>query len=167
MAYVALGSYVALGAAASAPRTIRKGSKGEEVRQAQRLLNAWAAKNNVGFTITVDGDFGNETYEATMQYQRANRDADGKQLKVDGVIGPRTWSALLGLSRVPQTASGGASSSTKTPPAAAGPVVDAGGAGPGPQASVKGGGLPLWMIAGVAGGLAWVFWPQISGKKKS
>lgn len=167
MAYVTLGSYVALGSTATVPPEIKKGSKGEPVRQAQRLLNEWAAANNVGFTLVVDGDFGNETYNATMQYQRVNKDADGQALVVDGIIGRRTWSALLKLPRVPAASSTSSSSSASTtaPAATTPPVVTPPLVTPPGLAQAKGG-IPLWAIAGVAGGVLWAFWPQISGKSK-
>ena len=67
---------------------LRKGDKGEVVRAAQLLLigrgfrcGPWGA----------DGDFGWATYGALYQFQRARR------LAVDGVLGPESWSGLLGL----------------------------------------------------------------------
>ena len=67
---------------------LRKGDTGEVVRAAQLLLigrgfrcGPWGA----------DGDFGWATYGALYQFQRARR------LAVDGVLGPESWSGLLGL----------------------------------------------------------------------
>ena len=64
------------------------GNPSEIVRAAQLLLigrgfrcGPWGA----------DGEFGSATYGAAYQFQRA------RGLEVDGVIGPKTWAALLGL----------------------------------------------------------------------
>jgi hypothetical protein len=59
--------------------TLRRGSKGEDVRIAQRALG-----------VTADGDFGPATEAATRAYQRS------RGLTPDGIIGPQTWGALLG-----------------------------------------------------------------------
>ena len=62
-------------------QTIRKGSKGEYVKIAQRKL---------GFTGTdVDGIFGNDTDKAVKAFQ------DNKNLVVDGIVGPATWTELM------------------------------------------------------------------------
>ena len=67
--------------------TLRRGDTGESVRAAQLLLigrgfrcGPWGA----------DGDFGPATYGALYRFQRARR------LAVDGVLGPESWSGLLG-----------------------------------------------------------------------
>ncbi len=69
---------------------LRRGSKGESVRALQMLLlgngfscGKWGA----------DGDFGKATETALQEYQRQNN------LTPDGVAGPLTWSALLGIGR--------------------------------------------------------------------
>ncbi len=59
--------------------TIRKGSKGEDVRKLQELLG-----------ITADGIFGPVTKAAVLAYQSANG------LKADGIVGPLTWGKLTG-----------------------------------------------------------------------
>lgn len=65
--------------------TLRKGAKGEAVERLQRAL----AK--AGFSPGgIDGDFGVKTEAAVEAFQRA------KNLEDDGVVGPRTWRALLG-----------------------------------------------------------------------
>ena len=64
-------------------QTIRKGNRGEAVKQAQTLLNA------KGYHCgTVDGIFGVKTDAATRTFQKANG------LSVDGIIGKNTWAAL-------------------------------------------------------------------------
>lgn len=60
--------------------TLRKGSKGEDVKTLQRLLG-----------ITVDGDFGAKTEAAVKAFQKAHADVCGT---ADGVVGDKTWAAL-------------------------------------------------------------------------
>lgn len=57
--------------------TLKKGSKGEEVKVLQKALN-----------VTVDGDFGPKTEEAVKAFQKS------KGLTPDGIVGPKTWVAL-------------------------------------------------------------------------
>jgi peptidoglycan hydrolase-like protein with peptidoglycan-binding domain len=64
--------------------TVRRGSNGEAVKAAQRLLDKF------GSGLSVDGDFGPATDAATRRFQ------SGHQLAVDGIVGPNTWAALLG-----------------------------------------------------------------------
>lgn len=59
--------------------TLRRGSKGEEVRILQRHLNL----------LPVDGSFGPATEAAVKNYQGHNG------LTPDGVVGPKTWAALM------------------------------------------------------------------------
>ncbi len=67
-----------------APPTVRYGSRGETVKMAQRAL---AAK---GYSPgSIDGIFGSKTLAATKAFQRSHG------LVVDGIIGPKTWYALL------------------------------------------------------------------------
>lgn len=65
--------------------TIRKGDKGDNVKQAQNMLLA------LGYNLPkygADGSFGNETDTAVRAFQR------DEGLDVDGVIGAKTWAAL-------------------------------------------------------------------------
>ena len=64
--------------------TIRRGSRGDDVERLQTMLN------NAGYSLDVDGIFGDNTYNAVRQYQRANG------LSVDGIVGTNTWGALTG-----------------------------------------------------------------------
>ncbi|MEM0906769.1 MAG: peptidoglycan-binding domain-containing protein [Pseudomonadota bacterium] len=59
------------------------GSTGEGVRELQKRLVAF------GFRIDVDGDFAVETDDAVRRFQAFSR------MNVDGVVGNRTWRALL------------------------------------------------------------------------
>ena len=56
---------------------LKKGSKGDDVKELQKLLN-----------ITVDGDFGPATELAVMRFQAQ------QGLKTDGIVGPKTWSKI-------------------------------------------------------------------------
>lgn len=58
---------------------LRRGDRGEAVKELQRLLGR----------LEVDGSFGPATNARVLQFQRANK------LDVDGVVGPKTWEALL------------------------------------------------------------------------
>ena len=63
---------------------LKNGSKGNQVKTLQRLLNA------LGYSCgNVDGSFGPKTLEAVKKFQKA------KGLDVDGYCGPKTWAALL------------------------------------------------------------------------
>lgn len=65
---------------------LRKGSKGEQVKTAQRLLKA--LKYSIGLS-GIDGDFGKKTEEAVKKFQSK------EGLTTDGIIGQKTWEALL------------------------------------------------------------------------
>jgi hypothetical protein len=64
------------------PSTLRQGSKGEEVKLLQTLLNKH------GFKVTVDGDFGPGTRRKVVAFQ------ESKYLTPDGIVGGGTWGAL-------------------------------------------------------------------------
>lgn len=63
----------------------------EWVRYLQELLQQY------GYDLGehgVDGVFGPDTEAAVRLFQENNVDAYGRQLKVDGIVGPKTWSSL-------------------------------------------------------------------------
>lgn len=62
--------------------TLRRGSKGEEVRELQTLL----AKD--GSSLQIDGIFGIGTLSAVKSFQKKHN------LVVDGIVGPKTWKEL-------------------------------------------------------------------------
>ena len=65
--------------------TIRRGSKGKDVTDAQTILY------NLGYNLGsygIDGDFGRATETAVKEFQRDHG------LNTDGVVGPLTWDAL-------------------------------------------------------------------------
>lgn len=66
-------------------KTIRKGSRGNEVATLQRKLN-----------LIADGIFGPITDEAVRDFQKSHG------LAVDGIVGPKTWDAL-GVGQSPNT----------------------------------------------------------------
>ena len=68
---------------------LKKGSKGEEVKTLQRILNALGFTDATEKALVVDGSFGTATLYALKACQNA------KKLEVDGVCGAATWGALL------------------------------------------------------------------------
>ncbi|MFJ8582209.1 L,D-transpeptidase family protein [Micromonospora sp. NPDC093277] len=70
-------------AATSSRPVLRQGTKGAAVTTLQRRLTA--LHYDVG---TVDGAFGPSTFHAVVAFQKVNG------LARDGIVGPRTWSAL-------------------------------------------------------------------------
>jgi hypothetical protein len=86
--------------------TLRRGSRGEAVGEAQTKLNLVHARNlllgSPGLAdcpLTVDGDFGLHTYHAVVALQRLAFPATPNDW--DGVIGPKTWAALDALAIAP------------------------------------------------------------------
>ncbi len=75
---------------ATANRMIQKGSTGPDVKLLQGLLNQKVPlpKLPQGKKLVEDGIFGSKTDAATRAFQQM------KGLKVDGVVGPKTWEAL-------------------------------------------------------------------------
>lgn len=59
---------------------LRKGSKGEYVKELQKMLG-----------IKQDGDFGTQTFLAVFRFQKDNG------LESDGVVGKKTWTKLFAL----------------------------------------------------------------------
>ncbi len=67
---------------------IRRGDRGNEVRIIQYYLNFLGFFNPRLSQITVDGIFGNETYNAVVNFQRLYG------LQADGIVGRGTWNQL-------------------------------------------------------------------------
>ena len=63
-------------------KTLKMGSKGDEVEVLQHLLNV------EGHKVKIDGDYGQKTEAAVKMLQKAHG------LEADGVVGPKTWKAL-------------------------------------------------------------------------
>ncbi|HEX8819523.1 MAG TPA: peptidoglycan-binding protein [Archangium sp.] len=70
------------------PSVLRLGSRGPEVAELQRGLRAAGCDPS-----STDGDFGPRTEMAVKAFQHS------QGLTADGVVGPRTWSALSRLTR--------------------------------------------------------------------
>lgn len=66
-------------------QTIKLGSKGEDVKKWQTILNS-----AIGAGLSVDGVFGAATRDRTIDYQKT------KGLAPDGVVGPKTWALATG-----------------------------------------------------------------------
>lgn len=64
--------------------TLKQGANGQHVRNLQGLLVA------NGQSVVADGDFGPKTAAAVKRFQKA------AGLSADGIVGPKTWRALLG-----------------------------------------------------------------------
>lgn len=63
---------------------LSSGNRGNQIRTAQRLLNALGYNSG-----SVDGIFGAKTKAAVVKFQKA------KGLDADGIVGSKTWNALL------------------------------------------------------------------------
>lgn len=63
--------------------TVKKGSRGNDVKTLQAALNS-----KLGLVLAVDGIFGDKTRAAVRQFQTLNA------LTVDGICGPKTWAKL-------------------------------------------------------------------------
>lgn len=66
-------------------RTLRKGDRGNEVKELQAALNG--AANSLE-KLDVDGIFGAKTFNAVVHFQLESG------LRADGVVGAETWKAL-------------------------------------------------------------------------
>ena len=67
----------------SSDNSLKKGSKGEEVKKLQKRLNAIGK-----YGLEEDGDFGTNTEKAVKDYQSKHG------LTVDGIVGEKTWKKL-------------------------------------------------------------------------
>lgn len=70
----------------SASIDLRKGMKGSAVAKLQKLLNKAVSPSP---KLKIDGDFGDNTLNAVLHFQKASN------IKIDGVVGKKTWAALL------------------------------------------------------------------------
>ena len=68
--------------------TLRKGSKGDDVKTLQTKLKKLGYKDKDGKELICDGDFGANTEHALKNFQKA------KDLTPDGIAGPKTWAKL-------------------------------------------------------------------------
>jgi len=65
-------------------QTLRKGSRGAQVRVLQ-----WLLKDGTLYAGNIDGIFGKQTEKAVKAFQQAHA------LEADGIVGRKTWKALL------------------------------------------------------------------------
>ena len=73
---------------------LQYGSKGKYVEELQELLNKWILKVDGNYDwryCKPDGDFGPNTRDRVKEYQVA------MFLLKDGIVGSKTWAALLGI----------------------------------------------------------------------
>lgn len=89
--------------AVSAVAVLRKGSKGNEVKEVQRRLKQWGY-----YSGSVDGVFGTGTRAAVIAFQKKNG------LTADGVVGKATYKALGMTASYNVLAGGGSGGSTYT-----------------------------------------------------
>src|SRR3990167_6153690 len=69
---------------------IKKGDAREAVKEVQRFLNQQGVTDDKGKPLKEDGRAGRLTEQAIRNYQETH-----PQLKVDGVLGPRTLAAMV------------------------------------------------------------------------
>lgn len=77
---------VSQGTSLNISSNLTRGSRGKEVEELQKALNA----SGIGVNLKVDGDFGPATEAAVRAYQQVNN------LRVDGVVGQQTRGQLQG-----------------------------------------------------------------------
>lgn len=82
---------------------VQYGSKGTDVEELQKSLNS------KGYTLDVDGIFGDKTQSAVKDYQQKNG------LSVDGIVGTKTWGSLLGDTASPTATSAPIAAPTAKP----------------------------------------------------
>lgn len=75
--------------------TLSKGSKGVNVTALQFFLRAEGYLSGTGKVIDVDGDFGNETKGAVINFQKV-MNAYGANLRTDGVFDANCYRKVLG-----------------------------------------------------------------------
>ena len=68
---------------------LRKGIRGTKITELQQALK------DRGYSLDIDGDFGPQTEAVVRQYQ------EDEGLVVDGIVGPLTWSRLVGTDLYP------------------------------------------------------------------
>lgn len=75
-------------------RLLKKDMSGNDVRYIKDcLFKLKYYPSNI--TKISNNKFGNDTYNAVLSYQTFNKDINGNKLKVDGIIGRKTWDAII------------------------------------------------------------------------
>jgi peptidoglycan hydrolase-like protein with peptidoglycan-binding domain len=70
------------------PAELSYGDSGDEVKALQCELNASSTLWSTPLSLSVDGQFGDQTLAAVKKFQGCTK------LQVDGIVGPNTWKAL-------------------------------------------------------------------------
>ena len=73
---------------------LKFGQNNKDVIQLQNILNSLGYKDDKEAPLKEDGKFGKLTKQAVKNFQRNNLDSSGAELKVDGEVGPKTYSVL-------------------------------------------------------------------------
>ena len=75
-------------------RLLKKDMSGNDVRYIKDCL--FKLKYYPSNIIKISNNkFGNDTYNAVLSYQTYNKDISGNKLQVDGIIGRKTWDAII------------------------------------------------------------------------
>ena len=75
-------------------RTLRRGMSGSDVFYMKKKLFA-AGYYAPAVSAVTHSTFGNDTLLAVRAFQRVNLDGEGRRLATDGIIGKKTWDAVL------------------------------------------------------------------------
>ena len=73
-------------------KTLKYGSKGDKVSELQKYLTSKGYKGAHGTPLVIDGVFGEDTEFAVLAFQQS------QNLVADGLVGVKTWQALMGES---------------------------------------------------------------------
>jgi len=75
-------------------RQLEKGMNGADVRYIKDCLFKLGYYASSIKKIS-SNTFGNDTVDAVEKYQSKNKDVDGKKLQKDGIVGRKTWNAIV------------------------------------------------------------------------
>ena len=77
-------------------QTVSKGDTNHSVRIMQEIFRSRGYKDQYGFILDADGNFGDKTEWVLKWYQTARKKA-GADINVDGICGQKTWHDLLAV----------------------------------------------------------------------
>lgn len=80
--------------AVSYTRLLKKGMSGDDVRYIKDCLFSLGQYASSVKKIS-NNTFGSDTETAVRKYQKSHKDTDGKALGVDGIVGKKTWNAIV------------------------------------------------------------------------
>lgn len=77
---------------------LKRGDRGDAVRALQILLRDLNSEvgTNPFIGLPTDGNFGSQTEKVVRSFQEEWMPYATEKVKVDGIVGPRTWGGLLG-----------------------------------------------------------------------